>query len=133
MPKYLFIFPSHQQIEIETFPSIQEAKQHANLDQVDFGTLSQNLSIVVYEYGLMRGKPNEYFALGQSLFNGNAIIFQTDEEGENADINQNSIDIIQRNLKFYCDPQSAEIDILLGNIIRPESSINGQVFWSWKP
>lgn len=132
MPQLLLIQPKERKLEVKDLSSIDKAKEFLNLDGVDFGSLTQNIGIIVYEFGLMRGKPDEYFRISTQLFNGNAIIFQTDDQGETISIIPPYVGAVSKYIAFYNNPQEMEKDILLGNVLRPQTSINGEILWQWK-
>jgi hypothetical protein len=116
-------------------PALDDAFPVANLQRgrVDFGTIAPNYGIIVYEFGLLEGDADAYYRLGKQLFNGNAILFKTDDKGENVNFptaviaHMNSCDEVE----FFADIAAVEEAIAAGRVVRPQSSINGVVHWQW--
>jgi hypothetical protein len=110
-----------------------------NLGELDFGTLAtwpdgRSLSIIVYEYGLIKSDPEAYFGCEGHLYNGNAVIFQSDQEGNTVNISPNLADHFENactHFLWFKDPFEVEAAITAGKIARPQSSINGETFWKW--
>lgn len=101
--------------------------------QVDFGAISQNYSIIVYEFGLSEGNESSYFRLGTQLFNGNAILFYTDYAGETIGFPPNVLEHLNscKEVEFFTDIPSVEAAITAGRVHRPSNKINGEIFWEW--
>lgn len=95
---------------------------------VDFGVVQRGLSIVVYEYGLMEGN-GPYFSLNEQLFSGDAILFAFDEAGETIDIPEGLLLMLSPH--WFPDKAEVELGIAAGIVRRPETSVNGEVMWSW--
>jgi hypothetical protein len=101
--------------------------------EVDFGSIAEGYFIIVYEFGLMKGKQDEYFRLGTQLFNGNAILFHSNEDGATIDLPSAIIDHLNQctMVEFFPSIDSIEEAIEAGHINRPQNSINGEIFWEW--
>lgn len=139
--RFAIIRPSTRTVTNEDHPDYKSAMQSAGLDGVDFGTVANwhdgsSLSIIVYEWGLVKGNPAEYFALEGRLYNGNAVLFKADLEGETTDLPEGLAAHMQSectHLSWFANPQEVEMAINDGRVTRPQSSINGQVTWEWRP
>lgn len=123
-------------IETRTFKALEfntynQAMANVGLKSgsVDFGNIAENLSIIVYEYGLFRGSAGKYWTLFNRLFEGNAVIFQSDEMGETVDLEGENF--ILDNIKFFNNINEVESAIDRGEVVRPKTSINGNVIWQW--
>ena len=132
--KYLKVDPENQKTEIIEVKdsgdsSYCEACQIAGLNpsELDFGTLDENLSIIVFEWGLMNPKVKSWFSINHRLFNGPAIIFASNYEGATISIKESQIPKIL----WLNSIEEVEAAIASGKVVRPQSSINGQVFWEW--
>lgn len=97
-----------------------------NPGQVDFGTVCEGVSIVVYEFGMYQPKEEcRYFSVGRQLFVGNAVLFAFNNVGETVDLPRPPPVI------FYRDFLAVEQAIGWGQIERPQIALNGQVMWKW--
>lgn len=133
MTQFIIIRPGEKSCERHQFDDLDGARKAAGLDKVgvDFGSLTPRHGIVVYELGLLKGNPTEYFSIGSALFNGGAVIFATDETGETVDISSHELAAVLRNLKFYDSVEDVERAIEARYVRRPQQSINGVVCWEW--
>lgn len=138
--KYLAIDPISKQtsiiqVEDSSDHGYREACRLANLTpgEIDFGTLYHNpetrdcLNIIVYEYSLMEPKVKSWFSIAKRLFNGPAIIFASNYEGATIDIKASDIPQIL----WLPTIEDCEAAISIGAVFRPQSSINGKVYWEW--
>jgi hypothetical protein len=108
--------------------SLDQAMVAAGLTpgQVDFGGVSENTSIVVFEFGMFLPKEKcRFFSINRSLYVGNAVLFGHDERGETIDLPSPPPVI------FYRDYSSVEQAINWNQIDRPQISVNGTVLWRW--
>lgn len=141
MPRFAIINPKEKSVTALEAKDYQTAVGAAGLrlDELDFGTVASfkdgsSLSIIVYEYGLLEGDESDYFALNGRLYNGYAVLFTANEEGETTDLSANLIQHLNMGcpmLLWFNDISEAEEAIAKNKVIRPQSSINGMVFWSW--
>ncbi len=141
MPRFAIVRPRAKKIDPLICTDYKSAVIVAGLEvgALDFGTVTRlhnggSLSIIVYEYGLMRGDSGAYFSLCKNLYNGNAVLFQTDLEGETVDISQATIghwNLGCPELNWLGTVPEVEKAIAAGLCFRPQNSINGQVIWSW--
>lgn len=139
MPKYCIINTDAKTIELQDHPDYRDALKSAGLESgsIDFGSIGHNhelsFSIMVYEFGLMRPKQKTYFRLGRQLFSGNAVIFATNLEGETVNFPTNIAEHwkVCPEFEFLPNADAAEAKIKSGRLDRPQSSVNGQVVWSW--
>lgn len=140
--KYAIIKPSERKIEVEDFDHYRDALKAAGLDGIglDFGTVARwpdesTLNIMVYEFGLLEPKDPTYFIFNKQLFNGNAVVYKADAEGETVDFNPNLVKHLESECPDFLwleSAQEAESAIAAGRARRPQSSINGVVTWEWK-
>lgn len=127
--KFGLIYPTLQQSYLRDCPSLDEALEQAVLQRghVDFGRLSRNASIVVYEFGLFAASGMAYFAINRAMYAGNAVIFATDDGGNTTDLPD------LPPVLWLPTRMEAEKAILLGTVIRPQMAVNGVVSWEWRP
>ena len=148
MPTFAIIRPRLKTIEIADCTDYKVAVERAGLKigELDFGTVvplrnGGAISIIVFEFGLMKdkGDPEGYFALNKSLYNGNAVLFTSDIEGETVDFyrplanfDANGQPHLASHIDWLGNAQEVEEQIALGALHRPQTVINGEVIWSWK-
>jgi hypothetical protein len=121
------------------YADYKEAVRAVGLEpnQLDHGTIGrarsgQGFGIWVYELGLRQPKVDKYFALGRQLFNGSAVIYAFDAEGETSNVTKPFAEHLQsHHISWYDSIEVIEHAIGLGLIDRPQSAINGEVFWEW--
>lgn len=141
---YAIIRPTTKTVEFKKFPNYKAAIGFAGLNpgEVDFGTLARgsyyDLTIIVYEFGLMKPhEPDSYFAINKNLFNGTAVVYASDPEGEIMDIPlvltkiENGQSHLAAHITWLGTVDEVEKVIQSGRIIRPQSSINGEILWEW--
>jgi len=93
---------------------------------VDFGSITPTMQIVVYEYGLFTPKEEQcYFAINGRLYGGNAIIFGCNELGETVDLNY------VPSITWFKNAHAVELAIQRGEVNRPEIKVNGKSIWQW--
>lgn len=139
MPNYVIINPDDRTIELHNVSDYNDAIALANLSQgeLDFGSIGFHhdltFIIVVYEFGLMNPKQSTYFRLGPQLFNGNAVIYAANIEGATVDFPSSIAEYWKDCSKFewFANANEVEAAIAAGRVRRPQSSINGQVYWTW--
>lgn len=117
-------------------PNLDDAFFIAGLDRlsVDHGTIAPRYSIIVYEFGLFRGSNDAYFRLGRQLFNGNAILYHTDDFGETIDFPTAVIDHWADgcpDVEFFPNLDAVEGAIAADRVDRPATRINGAIVWQW--
>lgn len=148
---YALIEPKSRTVMFDKFPDYKAALAAVGLGDlgIDFATIhryldNSTLSIVVYEFGLLDGGkqfPEQYWALGRQLFSGPAIIFAADAEGETCDLPSILQHIRPRTNKPHLEShitwigtaEKAETLIQGGQVDRPQTTINGETVWQWKP
>jgi len=119
---------------IGQYVDLDDALQSVGLNsrQIDFGCLKRpdmtpGISIVVYEFGLKEPPQDQhFFAIGRSLFAGNAVLFAFDDVGSTIDLEQ------MPPVLFFRDHHEVERSIEEDIIDRPEISVNGRVLWQWR-
>jgi len=128
-----FIIITQRQIRLVDLDSFESALEAAGLKpgEIDFGTLARRVdgsgtSIVVYQFGLF-APPEEgrYFSIGKQLFEGNAVLFAFNGEGETVDLDQ------PPPVMFYPSAKEVEHAIKRKKIARPETRVNDTVTWRW--
>jgi hypothetical protein len=114
-------------IEIADYPDLQEAEKAIGLDPgaVDHGFIQQDLAIVVYEWSLF-AEPR-YYAFGQQLYNGPAVLYAFGEAGETRDITASDIP----SPRWLGSVGAAEAAIAIREVIRPVTRVNGEPVWVW--
>jgi hypothetical protein len=139
MPKFAIINTDAKTIELHNVPVYTDAMKLVNLKrgEVDFcsigGYHDTTFHIIVFEFGLMRPKQTTYFRLGTQLFNGNAVIFAADLEGKTVDFPSNIAEHwkVCPAFEWFASASEVEAAITTNRVLRPQSAVNGQVFWSW--
>lgn len=102
--------------------------------EVDHSSIGPILGIVVYEYGLINPKINKYFAIGQQVFNGYAVIYGINmSTGTIIDVPYGIHDVIHNHPTFHWLDGIDEVEkaIAEGKVNRPQTTVNGKVIWSW--
>lgn len=103
-------------------------------DNVDHGMIASpssmpsgvGISIVVDGFSLFKPASGQrYFAIGRTLYGGNALLYGFDEAGE-------TVDLEEVPLVVFMTAAGVEDAIRRGQIDRPSSSINGKRFWEWR-
>lgn len=139
MPNYVIINPDNRTIELHNLPDYKDAIALANLSQgeLDFGAIGFHhdltFNIIAFEFGLIHPKQSTYFRLGPQLLNGNAVIYAANIEGETVDFPPSIFEHFEVCFKFewFKNVDEVEAAIKADRLQRPQSSINGQVFWTW--
>lgn len=132
--KYGVISPYTRQFYVMEARDLDTAKRAAGLKplETDHGRVTDNLFIVVYEYGLTDPKPDQaYFCLFGNLYAGGAVLYQIDERGATVDFEPDP-ELID-SIRFYGSANEAELAIRMGFVRRPQTSVNGVVCWEWRP
>lgn len=140
MTNFILIDPLARSVHNLEAPDWRDAARAIGLDPsaVDHGTVARSsrghgFGIWVYEWGLKAPLIDRYFSLNRQLFNGPAVLYAFDAQGETVDCPQPMADHIRReHLAWYDSAAEAERAIMADLIDRPESSINGEVFWRWE-
>lgn len=116
-------------VQTSEFDNLREAAWSLGLDMsaVDFGSLSRQIHLVVYEFGL-RADPRTqcFFSVAGQLYAGNAAIFQVDDRGDTVDLSEPLPPI-----RFLPTVEDVERAISAGEIMRPQIAVNGEVVWQW--
>jgi len=128
--KFGLVLTEKKLFEVIDAENLQAAEAQAGLPphEIDHGILNEELGIVVGEFSMFDERKH-FFSINKKLFCGNAVIYQFDERGVTQDFEDT--DSITSRLAWYNDQHSVEIAIMAGRIIRPEMTINGQVYWRW--
>jgi len=131
--RFGIIDPRTTRAEFVDAADLNEAKIAVGLDpdKVDHGVLWRDLrtggiSIVVYEFSLYLPIDRaRYFAIGQSLFIGPAVLYGFDTVGETVDLPEIPP------VFFLRDAAEVERAIAARQIIRPTVAINNVIVWRW--
>src|SRR5262245_37661642 len=129
--KFLIIKAKEQKVEFVDLPNFDAALKATGLEKgrIDFGTLTPNIHIVVYEFGLLEPPADHSFvAIGRQVLAGNVLMFGSDDEGDTADIPLEKPPAIS----FFPNSKAVEKSIQLGLVDRPQSTVNGVVTWQWQ-
>jgi hypothetical protein len=132
MPLFWIIEPSDKVIREFRADDYKQAMAEAGLKQgqIDFGTLTTNLSIIVYDYGLLEGKEN-FFSIAKQLYQGNAVIYNCNDEGETIDVNRLMLPNLLQFWDWYKTVDDVEKGIAEDRVRRPSAAVNGKVVWEW--
>lgn len=134
MTIFAIIEPRLRRIRTGDFVDYKAAVLDAGLKlgELDFGTVAswpdgRSLSIIVYEYGLLKDKsdPKGYFSFNGRLFNGNAVLFASPALAQHFESDCT-------HFHWYANVDEVEAAIAAGEVARPQSAINGEVFWEWR-
>jgi hypothetical protein len=144
--KFAIVRPAERRVEVAAFESFDAACKFAGIDGKDFGTIwmphSQydraGLSIVVYEFGLLKENPTTkepivqqpMFAINRRLYAGNAVLFSFNESGETISLSLPEQEITN-SIIWLKNREEAEMAIMIGLVERPVFSIDGNVISSW--
>ncbi len=139
MTNFILIDPTNHTVQNYDAPTVQDAMRAIGLDplEVDHGTAGRSSNITIgiflYEYGLITPKTERYFVIDKALYNGPAVLYAADQFGETISCPQEIAQTIIDNayLKWLDSKAEAEAAIQRGEVHRPQSSVNGQVCWSW--
>ncbi len=125
--KFIIINPSERSTQIVDEPDLKDAQRLAGLDGVDHGILSKDpgVAIVVYEFGLCEPGEHKYFAIGRSLYAGNAVLYGFDRIGHTIDVP------FEPPINWLADEAAVEAAITAGLVTRPAVAVNGVVAEEW--
>jgi hypothetical protein len=133
--KFLKVDPAAESIAVVDAPDVRDAAPELFARGVDFGAIyirgygtdrGDGISIVVYEYGLLEEFDGPYFALGRSLYAGEAVLYRFDGHGVTVDIG----DYRPKPL-WLKTREDVELAIAAGMVDRPVTAVNGAVVWQW--
>jgi hypothetical protein len=120
-------------VNIEVVENMDAAIEAAGLRRgaVDHGSVRMGnvqLGIVVWEHGLFeRPDKMHYWAIGRSMYAGNAVIYGVDRIGDTVDLAAAHLPPI----RFFRDHDAIEQAIQMGVIERPYTAVNGIELWRW--
>jgi len=145
MITFILINAQQRTVERQDFESFEQALPAVGLQpgQIDFGALTPTLHLAVYEFGLFQPKKaTSYFHIGRRLYAGNAVMFETDEDGVTVSSTSRILDPTKggaiialedgraTRLRFLTGDQ-AETAMQMGEIDRPQMSVNNVLLWQW--
>lgn len=136
--KYLGIFPRECRYRVVEGSDLRDALPKVGLQsgQIDFGSLVPGLTIVVYEFGLTdECQPGQcFFTLNGGLYAGNALLYQTDANGDTVDFDTDRWRKLlgATSLWWLGSAGAAERAIQAGVVTRPVITINGETVWEWR-
>ena len=123
------IDPLQKNVTYADFPDIRDAYAHVGLDAIrtEHGIPLHGLCIVVDAFSLFVAPQRQhYFAIGNKLFAGRAVLYKYDPEtGEPRDL------LVPPKVCFLPDRKEIERMIELGLIDRPQIAAGGAVKWEW--
>jgi hypothetical protein len=128
--RYVLINPVLRTATAGDYASLQDAEVAAGLDPgaVDHGMITRSIGYVVYEFGLFVPPAQQhYFAMGRGLIAGAAVLYGVDAWGESVNLHRSTIP----DIRWFLGMNDVEAAIEAGEIIRPETAINGVVTWRW--
>ena len=140
MNTFLLIDPTNHTLHRLETEDYKSAVLAVGLDpkELDHGIIARSkvtgngLGIWVYEWGLMEPKTDHYFSFERQLYNGPAVVYSFDAEGNTTNISQGLLDHIKDyHLTWLDSAQEAEALIQAGKVNRPQTAINGEVVWEW--
>jgi hypothetical protein len=124
---YLLVEPAHRRVTPARFQSLDAACAAVGLspNEIDMGSLGGGHGIVVFEYGLVKPlEQQRLFAIGQCLYEGNAVIYAEDSKGER-------IDASPLPIRWFKNADEVWQAIEQEEIIQPSMAVNGEVLWVW--
>lgn len=133
MTQFILIDPENKSIRLTEALTWRDAALTIDLpsDQCDHQSLGLEYGMFVYEWGLMRPrKPGLYWRLNKQLLNGPAVIYR-ETEGTNADCSSSVLSALTNHVEWLGTETDVEKAISEGRVNRPNSAINGQVYWEW--
>lgn len=133
--KFLTIKVAEKKIDFFEGKEPYECLQAAiGLDRMktDHGTLAPGLGIIVYELGLLEPEHQHFFAVGKQLFEGNALVYRYNQMGETEDVRNADLIVLRTHTTFIEGRETVEQLIQIGDVDRPQSSVNGEVLWKWR-
>ena len=128
--KFLMIRAEQVRAELEEHEDVPSALRALGLRQgeIDHGTVSQHLGIMVYEYGFLRPiEEQRLFSIWGQLYCGNALVYRIDARGETMSMCRASVPPVV----FYASVQEVERVIRAGLVRRPYMAFNDLVTWEW--
>ena len=126
--RFGIIKAEQKKLTAHKFETYQEALEYAGLKSgsVDSGSLGRYHGIFVYEFGLFKPvAESHYYSINGHLYEGNAVLYQTDEEGETVDL-----ETVPK-ITYYDHVAQVEAAIAKGDVARPYMAVNGKVIWQW--
>lgn len=147
--RFISIDPLAHEISFLHAETFDEALAAVGLSSgdIDIEGIASGLSIAVYEYGLKDRNPRTkeaippqvYFALGDSLYAGRAVIYAYNTGGETIDIATRYLSAFQTFARWYANKNEVEAGIARGEIRRPQQTITTYdedradtiVTWRW--
>ena len=128
--KYVLVNPILRTATAGDYASLQDAEVAAGLDpgKVDHGMITRSIGYVVFEFGLF-APPEEqhYFAMGRQLIAGSAVLYGVNAWGESVNLHRSTIP----DIRWFLGVNDVEAAIVSGEIIRPQTAVNGEVTWQW--
>lgn len=128
--RFLLIRPEQVRAELEEHEDVPSALRALGLRQgeIDHGTVSQYLGIMVYEYGFLRPiEEQRLFSIWGQLFCGNALVYRFGQRGETVDMCRALVPPVT----FYSGAKEVERSIRAGLVQRPYTAVNDQILWRW--
>jgi hypothetical protein len=125
------IDPSKKRRRVIRCSDIIDAQRRAEIGSgVDHGVVTRGakggVGIVVSEFGLFEPKETQgYFAIGQRLYAGIAVLYGFDAYGETTDLDG------LPDVRWFDDAADVERSITMKLIMRPSMAANGQLIWQW--
>ena len=132
--KYGRIDAAAHKLDVFSAETWIEAEHHCGLEsgRTDHGVIMNDrtggIAIVVAEFGLYVPPLNQhYFAIGDRLFAGNALIYAFGEAGETVDFD----DVERLTIRWFESGHDVARALARGDLIKPQIVLNGMVVWEW--
>lgn len=131
--RFGIVTPTAKTIRFVNARSVREAVRMAGVDpdKTDHGVVVRGsdgggIGVVVFEFGFyVPAERQQYFAMGDRLYAGPAVLYQFNEQGATVDLHGHPPPM------WLDTKESVEMAITLGFVPRPEIKVNGEVIWSW--
>ena len=131
--------PQAKTFDVDDFANVMEAYARVRLDpmRTDHGTVfimanDHRAMCIVYEFGFfIPAKDQQYFAVGERLIAGRALIYEADRHGYTVGLSDEAVATIRDGLVWFDTAEEVELAILAGAVPRPELAVNGEVLWAW--
>ena len=137
--KFGIIDPQAKTFDVIDAANIMEAYARVRLDpmKTDHGTVflmnnDHRACCIVYEFGFfIPAREQHYFAIGQRLIAGRALIYEADRHGYTVGLSDEAVALIREGLVWFTSADEVELAIAAGAVPRPELAVNGEVLWAW--
>ena len=126
--RYITIDPAKHVVKVIDTDDYMFALETAGLEgvNVDHGTIEHGIAIVVHGFSLFEPPERQhYFAIGDRLYAGRALLYAYDESGETVNL------LRVPDVTFFTNAKAVENAIEAATVQRPQMKLNDEVIWSW--